>query len=97
MARTTHDDLRRMEQLVRDSELDWTIARPSGLFDNHAVTAYEVQEDQADGLFTAREDLAAALLAQLGSDVYAGRAMAVITTAVKPKLVKLIWQEAIRS
>lgn len=97
MARTTHDDMRRMEQVVRDSGLDWTIARPSGLFSNQAVTAYEVQEDQADGLFTAREDLAASLLAQLDGDAYVGRAMAVITTAVKPNVAKLIWREAIMS
>ncbi|GAA3540327.1 NAD(P)-dependent oxidoreductase [Kribbella ginsengisoli] len=97
VARTTHEDMRRMERIVRDSGLDWTIARPSGLFGNGEVTAYEVQEDQADGLFTAREDLAASLLAQMDSDAYVGRAMAVITTAVKPNVAKLIWREAIMS
>ncbi|QNE17267.1 SDR family oxidoreductase [Kribbella qitaiheensis] len=97
MVRTTHDDMRRMEQLVRDSGLDWTIARPSGLFSNQAPTRYEVQEDQADGLFTAREDLAAAMLAQLTGDTFVRRAMAVITTAVKPNVAKLIWREAIMS
>ncbi|GAA0956538.1 NAD(P)H-binding protein [Kribbella koreensis] len=97
VARTTHEDMRRMERIIRDSGLDWTIARPSGLFGNGEVTAYEVQEDQADGLFTAREDLAASLLAQVDSDAYVGRAMAVITTAVKPNVAKLIWREAIMS
>ena len=97
MARTTHDDMRRMERLVRDSGLDWTIVRPSGLFDNHATTAYEVQEDQADGLFTAREDLAASMLAQVDSNAFVGRAMAVITTQVRPNIAKLIWREAIMS
>jgi putative NADH-flavin reductase len=97
MVRTTHDDMRRMEELVRASGLDWTIVRPSGLFSNQAVTQYEVAEDQADGLFTAREDLAAAMLAQLSEETYVGRTMAVITTAVKPKVAKVIWQEAIMS
>ncbi|WP_112247300.1 NAD(P)-dependent oxidoreductase [Kribbella monticola] len=97
VVRTTHDDMRRMEELVRASGLDWTIARPSGLFSNQATTQYEIAEDQADGLFTAREDLAAAMLAQLSEDTYVRRAMAVITTAVKPNMAKLIWREAIMS
>jgi putative NADH-flavin reductase len=97
MARTTHDDMRRMEQLVRDSGLEWTIARPSGLFSNQAQTQYELHEDQADGLFTAREDLAASMLAQLTGDAYVQRAMAVITTEVKPNIAQLIWREAIMS
>jgi putative NADH-flavin reductase len=97
LARTTHDDMRRMEALVRESGLDWTLVRPSGLFSNKATTPYEVHEDQADGLFTAREDLAAAMLAQLTGDEFVRRAMAVITTAVKPNVARLIWQEAIMS
>ena len=38
LGRTAHQDMRRMEALVRDSDLDWTIARPSGLFDHPSVT-----------------------------------------------------------
>src|SRR5690242_37630 len=45
LGRTLHEDLRRMEALVRASGLDWTIARPSGLFDHPAVTDYRVAED----------------------------------------------------
>ncbi|GAA1570318.1 SDR family oxidoreductase [Kribbella sancticallisti] len=97
MVRTTHDDLRRMEQLVRASGLDWTIVRPSGLFSNHAPTAYELPEDQADGLFTAREDLAASMLDQLSGDAFVRRVMAVITTAVRPRIARVIWREAIMS
>ena len=33
IGKTTYDDQRRMETIVRDSDLDWTIVRPSGLFD----------------------------------------------------------------
>ena len=33
IGKTTYDDKRRMETIVRDSDLDWTIVRPSGLFD----------------------------------------------------------------
>ena len=95
IGRTAHDDMRRMEAIVRDSDLDWTIARPSGLFDNAAVTRYHLEEDVADGLFTGRADLAAAMVAQLADDRFVQRAMAVITTEVRPNLVGLIWREAI--
>ena len=95
LGRTTHADMRRMEGIVRASELDWTIARPSGLFDHPAVTGYQLEEDVADGLFTARADLAASMVAQLTDDRFVQRAMAVITTEVRPSIVGLIWREAI--
>ncbi|MET7418933.1 NAD(P)H-binding protein [Dactylosporangium sp. NPDC005555] len=97
VARTAHDDMRRMEALVRASDLDWTLARPSGLFDHPAVTRFQTAPDVADGLFTARPDLAAAMLAQLDDDRFVRRAMAVITTDVRPGIARLIWQEARRS
>jgi len=95
LGRTAHEDMRRMEALVRDSDLDWTIARPSGLFDHPAVTGYQTRENVADGLFTARADLAAAMVAQLTDDRYVRRAMAVITTEVRPSIAGLIWREAV--
>lgn len=95
VARTAHEDMRRMETLVRDSDLDWTLARPSGLFDHPSVTRYRVEEDVADGLFTARADLAASMVAQLTDDRFVRRAMAVITTEVRPSIVGLIWREAV--
>jgi hypothetical protein len=95
LGRTAHEDMRRMEALVRVSELDWTIARPSGLFDHPGVTRYQVAEDVADGLFTARADLAASMVAQLADDTFVRRAMAVITTEVRPSIAGLIWREAI--
>ena len=95
LGRTAHEDMRRMEALVRDSDLDWTIARPSGLFDHESVTRYQTRENVADGLFTARADLAAAMVAQLTGDRFVRRAMAVITTEVRPSIVGLIWREAV--
>lgn len=96
IARTAHDDMRRMEAIVRAEDLDWTIARPSGLFDHPTVTDYRVAEDVADGLFTARTDLAASMVAQLVDDRYVRRAMAVITTRVRPSIAGLIWREAVK-
>ncbi|MCW6003967.1 NAD(P)H-binding protein [Micromonospora sp. CPCC 205371] len=95
LGRTAHEDMRRMEALVRDSDLDWTIARPSGLFDHATVTRYQVEQDVADGLFTARAHLAAAMVAQLTDDRFVRRAMAVITTEVRPSILGLIWREAV--
>jgi putative NADH-flavin reductase len=95
LGRTTHEDMRRMEGLVRASGLDWTIVRPSGLFDHPTVTRYQVQKNVADGLFTARADLAASMVAQLTDDRFVQRAMAVITTEVRPSILGLIWREAV--
>ncbi|MET8252121.1 NAD(P)H-binding protein [Micromonospora sp. NPDC005197] len=95
VGRTAHEDMRRMESLVRESDLDWTIARPSGLFDHPTATRYEVAENVADGLFTARADLAASMLAQLTDDRFVQRAMAVITTEVRPSIAGLLGREAV--
>jgi hypothetical protein len=54
-----------------------------------------VAEDVADGLFTARADLAASMLAQLTDDRFVQRAMAVITTDARPSIAGLIWREAV--
>jgi NAD(P)H-binding len=44
LGRTLYEDLQRMERLVTSSDLDWVIARPSGLFDTPGVTAYKTAE-----------------------------------------------------
>ncbi|MGW5668630.1 NAD(P)-dependent oxidoreductase [Micromonospora sp. NPDC003776] len=95
LGRTAHEDMRRMEAIVRESGLDWTLVRPSGLFDHPTVTGYQVVEDVADGLFTSRTDLAASMVAQLSDDRFVRRAMAVITTEVRPSIAGLIWREAV--
>jgi uncharacterized protein YbjT (DUF2867 family) len=96
IARTAHEDMRRMEALIRASGLDWTIVRPSGLFDTPAVTDYRLAENSADGVYTARADLAASMLRELTEDRFVRRAMGVVTTDVRPSLPRLIWTEAVR-
>jgi putative NADH-flavin reductase len=93
--RTTYDDMRRMESLVAASELDWTIIRSRWLFDAAAVSDYRLAEHSADGMFTARADLAASLLAQLTDDRFIGRVVGVTTTAGTPSLIRQIWRESI--
>lgn len=95
LGRTTHEDMRRMEALLGASDLAWTAVRPAGLFTHPTTTRYEVAHSRADGLFTARTDLAAAMLRELVEENYVRGPMAVVTTQVRPSIAKLIWREAI--
>jgi putative NADH-flavin reductase len=95
LGRTTYDDMRRMEAIVRGSDLAWTIVRPSGLFEAAEVTPYEIALDHIGHRFTSRTDLADCLLRQATDDQYARATLAVATTAIKPNMLKLIWREAI--
>lgn len=95
LGRTLYEDMRRMEELVRASDLDWTVARPSGLFDVPAPTDYTLSEDRSVSLYTARADLAAALLTAVTGEEWTRRVMAVSTTVAKPSILGLIWREGI--
>jgi putative NADH-flavin reductase len=96
LGKTVYDDMRRMEALVSDSDLAWTIVRPSGLFEAPAVSAYSVAIDHIGYRFTARIDLADCLLRQARSDTFVRSTIAVATPSAKPSMLKLIWQEGIR-
>ncbi len=94
IGKSMYADLLRMERLVKATDLDWTILRPSGLFDTPEVTEYRIAEDFLRERFTSRSDLAACLLEQAGSDQYVRKALAVATVAVKPQMVKMLLKEA---
>ncbi|MEU3459201.1 NAD(P)H-binding protein [Streptomyces sp. NPDC006733] len=96
LARPVHDDMRRMEDVIRRTPLQWTLVRPSGLFEHPVVTRFHTAETSADGVFTARADLAAGMLRELEERRYVRTAMGVITTAVKPNIAKLVWNEGVR-
>lgn len=96
IGKTTYADMRRMEDLVRTSGLDWTIVRPSGLFDLPEVTDYRTDENEAPGVFTSRADLAACMLAQLHDDRFLQKNVAVTTTSVRPSLLRLMLGEAFK-
>lgn len=96
IGRTTYQDMRRMEALVRASALDWTIVRPAGLFSSAGVTPYLLGEDFVSGRFTSRQDLADSMLRQLSSDRFVRQVMAVVTTTQKPSLIPFIWQEVFK-
>jgi uncharacterized protein YbjT (DUF2867 family) len=94
IGRSTYRDMRAMETLVRDSDLDWTIVRPSGLFDADEITGYRQTENHSDGVFTSRADLAACLLAQATDTTWVGRTVAVTTAEGTPTLWSVLRREA---
>ncbi|MFF5205818.1 NAD(P)-dependent oxidoreductase [Streptosporangium sp. NPDC000396] len=95
LGKTLYDDMRRMEALVRTSDLDWTILRPSGLYHLPSVTDYTLVEGHADGRFTARADLAASMLALLDDDRHLRTTVSVVTTTDNPTLLQWIRREAL--
>jgi len=94
VGKSMYADMLRMEHLVSDSDLDWTVVRPSGLFETPTVTDFRLAEGFLPEHFTSRADLAACLLQQVTSDQYRRKTVAVATVAVKPQMFKLLLREA---
>jgi nucleoside-diphosphate-sugar epimerase len=94
IGKTVYDDMRRMETIVRGSALDWTIVRPSGLFDLAEPTDYHAGEVDPIGAFTARIDLAHYLLALADDPATAGKTVVVSTTERTPSVWQMIRREA---
>jgi putative NADH-flavin reductase len=84
IGKTVYDDLRRMESIVRDSDLDWTIVRPSILFDLDHVTGYIAGDVPPVGGFTARIDLAHYLTTLIDDAATIGTTPIVSTTEGAP-------------
>lgn len=95
MGRTVYEDMRRMEEIVRETDLDWTVLRPGGLFDAPAVSDYEVGTSRLPGRYTARADLAHELLRQVADDRHARAYVDVRTTQNTPSFLDLIRKEAV--
>jgi nucleoside-diphosphate-sugar epimerase len=96
LGKTVYDDMRRMEEMVSSSPSDWTILRPSGLYELAEVTDYSLTEGHGPGRFTARVDLADAMLRQLDDDRFVRRIGHVITTEANPSLLSMMLREARR-
>jgi putative NADH-flavin reductase len=96
IGKTTYADMRCMEELLRKSDLEWTVMRPSGLFDAPTVSPYELHEDQAPGIFTSRADLAASMLEEATDTRFVRKAVAVTTADGVPTLFQLIRREALK-
>jgi putative NADH-flavin reductase len=93
--RTLYQDNQRMEAAVRASGLDWTIVRACWLFNSAGISDYLVCEGSPHGMFTARADFAACLLAQLASDRPARATIGVRTIVGTPSIPAQIWREVI--
>lgn len=92
--RTVYEDMRRMEALLRESSLDWTVIRPSGLFYTETTTEYRTAQDFVAGRFTSRADLADCMLRQLSEPEHIRKNIAVATVSEAPQLWRLIMREA---
>jgi nucleoside-diphosphate-sugar epimerase len=95
IGKTVYDDMRRMEAIVRNSGLDWTIVRPSGLFDIPDPTDYVCGPVDPVGAFTARVDLADYLISLVADAASVGRTVIVSTTQRTPTLWQMVRQEAL--
>jgi len=94
LGRTLYADMARMEALVSTSDTDWTIVRPSGLFDTDAVSDYDVSTEPLPGRFTSRIDLADLLLRQAYDDTFVRSPASIITRVGVPSVAQLMLKEA---
>ncbi|ORA37829.1 NAD(P)-dependent oxidoreductase [Mycobacterium aquaticum] len=94
--KTLYADMRRMEEIVADSGLTWTIVRPSGLFDLPYVTEYLAGQRDPVGAFTSRTDLADYLL-KLTQSPETGATVTISTTVDTPSMWQLLRREAFKS
>ncbi|MHA7987659.1 NAD(P)-dependent oxidoreductase [Rathayibacter sp. CAU 1779] len=96
LGRTLYDDMKRMERIVADSDVDWTVMRPSGLFDADTVSDYRIAERYLPQKFTSRIDLADAMLRQLDDGRFVRTTAAVGTVTGAPSVAQLMMREAFK-
>ena len=97
IGKTTYDDMRAMEGLVRASDVDWTIVRPSGLFGAAAVSDYAVSAtEHLSGRYTSRADLADFMLRLASEADFVHASPEVRTTKGTPSFFAFLWNETIR-
>ncbi|BBY79293.1 NAD(P)H-binding protein [Mycolicibacterium pulveris] len=94
IGKSTYDDQRRMENIVTGSGLDWTVVRPSGLFDLPATTSYVAGEVNPVGAFTARIDLADYMTRLAADTATAEKTVVVSTTEQVPSMWQMMRREA---
>jgi nucleoside-diphosphate-sugar epimerase len=97
IGKTVYDDIRRMEAVVRASGLDWTIVRPSGLFDLPQPTNYVAGEVDPVGAFTARVDVADYLVEVAQDRTARSKTVVVSTTEHTPTVWEMVRREAFKS
>ncbi|WP_345761121.1 NAD(P)-dependent oxidoreductase [Diaminobutyricibacter sp. McL0608] len=95
MGKELYADMLRMEQLVQQSDLEFTIVRPSGLFETPGVTEYVDAAIELPERFTSRADLAAFMMRLGEGTEYSRTSAAVATVSTHPRVIDLIRQEAL--
>lgn len=96
VGKTVYDDIRRMERIVAGSGLDWTLVRPSGLFDLPHVTNYIAGQVDPVGAFTSRTDLAHFLLT-LAPQSGSRDTVTISTVTDTPSMWQMVRREAFKS
>jgi putative NADH-flavin reductase len=96
IGKTTYADMRVMEDILRASDLDWTVIRSAGLFEAGQVSPYQVSDGPLDGVFTSREDLAACMLEQATDSTFLRKTIEVTTSEGAPTLWQMIRREAFK-
>ena len=95
LGRTMYGDMRRMEGLLQDSDLDWTIVRPPALFDKADVGPMEVSTDPLGARFAARQDLAALMLQEVTETEHVRRILYLASLEGEPNLLRTIWEDGL--
>jgi len=91
LGRTLYDDMERMEQIVQNSELDWTIVRPGGLFNADEPTDdYDIAPRRLSGRVTSRADLADALIKEATGVGHSRAIIEVITRSARPSPLNFV-------
>jgi putative NADH-flavin reductase len=76
--RNARKDHEKQEAFVKESGLDWTIVRPSGLTDTPLTKNYDIGEDiSATSSQIARADVAHFILKVLDDDAFVGKAVTI--------------------
>ncbi|WP_295700350.1 NAD(P)H-binding protein [Lapillicoccus sp.] len=92
--RTIYDDMRRMEAILRESDRDWTIGRPAGLFAADRVTDYRCPAGHEPGVSTSTADLADALIRSAVDGMGIGQTLQVLTDDDKPPYLLLLARQS---
>lgn len=91
IGRTLYDDMERMERIVRDTDLDWTVVRPAGLFDATSPTRdYQVSVDRLPGHVTSRADLAETLVREATGPGHPRSVVEVLTRSGTPGFLDFV-------
>lgn len=96
LGRTMYEDMIRMEAIIRESDLDWTVLRPPALFDKDAAGPTEVSLKPMVAQFVARQDLAAIMLREVTNPEHIRQTLYVRSIEGRPSIARTIWDDGIR-